>query len=73
MNFSRNCFESIGINLIVGKEIGIPPSCLTNRINSVLLDLFRVIAMILLIKVLPNKIIKFACHKSIRIAVLGYQ
>lgn len=72
MNFSRNCFESIGINLIVGKEIGMPPSCFTNRINSVLLDLFRVIAMVLLIKVFPNKIIKVACHKSIRITVLGY-
>lgn len=62
----------MGINFIVGKEIGMPPSCFTNRMNSVLFDSLRVIAIVLLIKILPNKIIKFACHKSIRITVLGY-
>jgi hypothetical protein len=49
-----------------------PPSCFTSRIKSELFDSLRVIAKVLLIRVLPNKIIKFACHKSIRITVLGY-
>lgn len=46
-----------------------PPCCFTNRMNSVLFDSLRVIAIVLLTKILPNKIIKFACHKSIRITV----
>ena len=65
MNLSINLWESKGIIFIVGRETGIPPCSFTIRIKLLLFFTPRVIAIVLLMKILRNIIMNYAYDKSI--------